>query len=48
MQILQKYRLLLPDEITINEDNSISFNGKATISRTSESDPQPIFNFRPI
>ncbi|WP_339024275.1 PQQ-binding-like beta-propeller repeat protein [Spiroplasma endosymbiont of Agriotes lineatus] len=47
MQILQKYRLL-PNEITINKDNSISFNGKAIISRTSESDPKPIFNFRPI
>ncbi|WP_339024006.1 PQQ-binding-like beta-propeller repeat protein [Spiroplasma endosymbiont of Agriotes lineatus] len=47
MQILQKYSLL-PNEITINKDNSISFNGKAIISRTSESDPKPIFNFRPI
>ncbi|WP_339024351.1 ETX/MTX2 family pore-forming toxin [Spiroplasma endosymbiont of Agriotes lineatus] len=47
MKILQKYNLL-PNEITINEDNSVTFNGKATISRTSESDPKQIFNFRPI
>ncbi|WP_339024529.1 hypothetical protein [Spiroplasma endosymbiont of Agriotes lineatus] len=47
MQILQKYRLL-PSEIIINEDNSVTFNGKAIISRTSESNPKPIFNFRSI
>ncbi|WP_339024195.1 hypothetical protein [Spiroplasma endosymbiont of Agriotes lineatus] len=47
MQILQKHSLL-PNEITINKDNSVTFNGKAIISRTSESDPRPIFNFLPI
>lgn len=35
MQILQKY-VLLPNEITINEDNSIIFNGKAYISSEIE------------
>ncbi|WP_339024875.1 hypothetical protein [Spiroplasma endosymbiont of Agriotes lineatus] len=49
MQILKKYRLL-PSEITItiNEDNSVAFNGKAIISRTSESNPKPTFNFYSI
>lgn len=36
MEILQNYNLL-PDEIDINEDNSITFNGKALISSEIES-----------
>ncbi|WP_338955160.1 hypothetical protein [Spiroplasma endosymbiont of Polydrusus cervinus] len=36
IQILQNYSLL-PDEIIINEDNSITFNGKALISSEIES-----------
>jgi hypothetical protein len=43
MQILQKYNLL-PDEITINEDNSITFNGKAKISLTQEGEQKLIMN----
>ncbi len=41
MKILQKYSLL-PDEITINEDNSVTFNGKAKISLVQEAEPQLI------
>ncbi|WP_375315601.1 hypothetical protein [Spiroplasma endosymbiont of Tipula paludosa] len=41
MQILQKYSLL-PDEITLNEDNSITFNGKGKISLTQEAEPKLI------
>ncbi|WP_342262420.1 hypothetical protein [Spiroplasma endosymbiont of Dromius quadrimaculatus] len=43
MQILKKYSLL-PDKITINEDNSITFNGKAKISLTQEAEPKLIIN----
>ena len=43
MQILQKYSLL-PDEIIINEDNSINFNGKAFISLISDDKPKLIIN----
>ncbi len=43
MQILQKYSLL-PSEIIINEDNSITFNGKAKISFTQEAEPKLVLN----
>ncbi|WP_425378474.1 hypothetical protein [Spiroplasma endosymbiont of Polydrusus pterygomalis] len=43
MQILQKYSLL-PDEIIINEDNSITFNGKAILSLIRDGKPKLILN----
>ncbi|WP_342262456.1 MULTISPECIES: PQQ-binding-like beta-propeller repeat protein [unclassified Spiroplasma] len=43
MQILQEHSLL-PDEITINEDNNITFNGKAKISLIQEAEPKLIIN----
>ncbi|WP_338954531.1 hypothetical protein [Spiroplasma endosymbiont of Polydrusus cervinus] len=43
MQILQKYSLL-PDEIIINEDNSIIFNGKAILSLIRDGKPKLILN----
>ncbi|WP_425378957.1 hypothetical protein [Spiroplasma endosymbiont of Polydrusus pterygomalis] len=43
MQILQKYSLL-PDEILLNEDNSITFNGKAIFSLIRDDKPKLIIN----
>ncbi|WP_338956457.1 hypothetical protein [Spiroplasma endosymbiont of Polydrusus cervinus] len=43
LQILQKYNLL-PNKIIINEDNSITFNGKAFISLIRDDKPKLILN----
>ncbi|WP_338954873.1 hypothetical protein [Spiroplasma endosymbiont of Polydrusus cervinus] len=43
MQILQKYNLL-PNKIIINEDNNITFNGKAFISLIRDDKPKLILN----
>ncbi|WP_338954697.1 hypothetical protein [Spiroplasma endosymbiont of Polydrusus cervinus] len=43
MQILKKYSLL-PDEILLNEDNSITFNGKAIFSLIRDNKPKLIIN----
>lgn len=44
MQVLKKYNLM-PSEITLNEDNSIAFNGRAKLIVKRESEPKIIRNF---
>lgn len=44
MQILKKYSLF-PNELSINDDNSVTFNGRARLAMKRESEPKIIRNF---
>lgn len=47
MQTLEKYNLM-PSEISINEDNSVNFNGRAKLIVKRESEPKIIRNFHNV